>query len=215
MPEVKVLQIDRDHPQEELISVAAHIIRAGGVAAYLTDTLYGLGADAFNVRAVERVFEAKSRIQEKALPVIIGEKDFLSQLVTEISETAETLIDHFWPGPLSLILLAAPALPALLHGDSGKVAVRLPACAVSRALAVAAGGALTATSANRSGQAAAQSAGEVIAMLGDAIDLVVDSGPSTKTRPSTIVDLTVSPPRLLRDGAYAFEKLNAVVPLQK
>jgi len=215
MPEVKVLQIDRDLPQEELISAATQVIRAGGVVAYLTDTLYGLGADAFNAGAVERVFAVKSRIQEKALPVIIGEKNFLSRVVTEISETAKQLIDHFWPGPLSLILPAAPALPALLHGDSGKVAVRLPACAVSRALAVAAGGALTATSANRSGQAAAQSAGEVIAMLGDAIDLVVDSGPCTETRPSTIVDLTVSPPRVLRDGACAFERIKAVVPLQK
>jgi L-threonylcarbamoyladenylate synthase len=211
----RILRIDRDHPQARLIAEAAETVRNGGVIAYLTDTLYGIGADALNPAAVQKVFAIKSRSGEKALPVIIGHRDMLSKLVVEISADAEELIAHFWPGPLSLILLASPVLPGILHGNLGKIAVRVPACAVARELAAACGGALTATSANRSGAAPSQNIEDVLARLGNDIDLFVDSGPAIETRPSTMVDVTVSPARLLREGALSFGKLNAVVKIQR
>ena len=215
MSEAKILRIDRDQPQSRLIAEAAEIIRRGGVIAYLTDTLYGLGADAFNTMAVQKVFALKSRSEEKALPVIIGNRAMLSKLVLEISSDAEKLIKIFWPGPLSLILPANPAVPGVLHGDSKRIAVRLPSCAVARELAIVSGGALTATSANRSGEAAAQTAEGVHAALSGGIDMIVDSGPATETRPSTLLDMTQSPPRLLREGAVSAEKINAVIRIQR
>lgn len=215
MSEAKILRINRDQPQKYLIAEAAKIILAGRVIVYLTDTLYALGADAFNATAIQKVFAVKSRSGEKALPVIIGSRDTLSKLVTEISGDAEKLIDKFWPGPLSLILPASPAVPSLLHGNSGKIAVRLPACAVAQELAIASGGALTSTSANRSGEAAAQTAEDVLAALSEEIDMIVDSGPATEMRPSTMLDMTQSPPRLLREGAVSAEKINAVIRIQR
>lgn len=215
MSTTKILRIDRDQPQPNLIAEVAGILHSGGIIAYLTDTLYGLGAAALNDAAVQRVFAVKSRGPEKALPIIIGNRDFLPVIVHEITAEAQRLIDHFWPGPLSLILPASPVVPVALHGNSGKIAVRWPACAVARALAVAGGGALTATSANRSGEAPAQNAAEVFSSLGDAIDLIVDSGPATETRPSTMIDVTIAPPRVLRAGAILTEKIEAVLKISK
>lgn len=197
----RIVRIDRDHPDPDLITEAAALVRAGGIVAYLTDTLYGLGADALQESAVLRVFAAKARTAEKALPVIIGDRDFLWALALDISRDGKILMEKFWPGPLSLLLPATPAVPVALHGGTGRIAVRLPACAVARALATAAGGALTATSANRSGSSPARNAEEVMAALGDAIELVVDSGPAIIRLPSTLVDVTASPPRVLRAGA--------------
>jgi L-threonylcarbamoyladenylate synthase len=214
-PLAKILEINRDHPEPALIAEAAAIIKDGGIVAYLTDTLYGLGADAFNAAAVQRVFDIKSRSQEKALPVIIGERDFLPVIAPEISTEARRLIERFWPGPLSLILRAAPSLPGVLHGHTGVIAARLPACAVARELAAASGGVLTATSANRSGAAAAQTAAEVLTSLGNAIDLVIDSGPATVNRPSTMLDVTISPPRLRREGVISFAHIDAIVKVQR
>ncbi len=215
MRQARLLRIDRQHPEPELIAEAATLLRSGGVIAYLTDTLYGLGADAFNAAAVQRVFEVKSRMQEKALPVIIGNLNALPAVVQEISSTAKTLIDHFWPGPLSLIMLASPSLPMLLHSHTGKVAVRWPDCTVAQILAIAAGGALTATSANRSGDAPARNVAEALASLGNQLDLIIDSGPAIETRPSTMIDVTVSPPRLTREGAIPFVMLDAVIKIQR
>jgi L-threonylcarbamoyladenylate synthase len=215
MRQARFLRIDRQRPPPELIAKAATVLRAGGVIAYLTDTLYGLGADAFNAAAVQRVFDVKSRPQEKALPVIIGHLNALPTVAKEIPAAAKTLIDHFWPGPLSLIMPASPSLPELLHGSSGKVAVRWPACEAAQALAIAAGGALTATSANRSGAPPAQEADEVLRSLGGQIDLIIDSGAAVETRPSTMLDITVSPPRLTREGAIPFAMLDAVIKIQR
>lgn len=215
MHKAKILRIDRDHPQTPLIAEAAEIVCNGGVIAYLTDTLYGIGADALNPAAVQKVFAIKSRSGEKALPVIIGHRDMLPKLVIETSLDAEELIAHFWPGPLSLVLPARPVLPGILHGNLGKIAVRVPACAVARELAIACGGVLTATSANRSGAAPAQHAEDVLEALGDEINLIVDSGPAIATLSSTILDVTVSPPRLIRESALSFGKLNAVVKIQR
>jgi len=215
MRQARLLRIDRQHPPPELIAKAATVLRAGGVIAYLTDTLYGLGANAFNAAAVQRVFEVKSRRQEKALPVIIGNLNALPAVVQEIPAAAKKLIEHFWPGPLSLIMPASPSLPALLHGDTGKVAVRWPACKVAQALAIAAGRALTATSANRSGAPPAQEADEVLRSLGGQIDLIIDSGAAVETRLSTMIDVTVSPPRLTREGAIPFAVLDAVIKIQR
>jgi len=211
----RILCIDHDQPQPELVAQAASVLRTGGVVAYLTDTLYGLGADAFSAKAVQRVFRVKSRAQEKALPVIIGSREILPSIVPEISDEGQALINRFWPGPLSLVMMASPSLPSILHGNTDKIAVRLPACAVARALAIVVGGALTATSANRSGAVPAQNAADALSSLGELVDLIVDSGPALETRPSTMIDVTVSPPRLLREGAIPFSKIDAVMKIQR
>jgi len=207
----KVLPIDRSRPDPELIAQAVAVVRSGGIVAYLTDTLYGLGVDPFIPEAVQRIFTMKSRVEEKALPLIIGGREVLPRLVREIPPVAEVLADRFWPGPLSLILPASPVLPPILLGYSSTIAVRWPASPVASTLALAAGGALTATSANRSDAAPARTAQEVVAVFGSDVDLVLDSGSATELRPSTMVDVTAVPPRIVREGPITSESIQRIL----
>ena len=203
--------IDPTQPSRDVIRDAVEILARGGVVAYPTDTLYGLGADPRSASAVARLFRAKGRAAAVPIPLIAADLEQVRAATRELDPRTRRVAARFWPGPLSVILPADPALTAAVHAGFHAVAVRVPDHEVARALARGFGFAMTATSANRSGAAATTTADAVIAAFGDDIDLVIDAGPTRGGEPSTIVDLTGTEPRLVRAGvvpwAHVLESL--------
>ncbi|MFH2121418.1 MAG: L-threonylcarbamoyladenylate synthase [Pseudomonadota bacterium] len=195
------LKIDPGKPDEEKLTEAVRILLEGGVTAFPTETFYGLGADARNEEAVEKIFRIKGRNFRNPLSVIVANDREVIPLVEEIPATAEILMQTFWPGPLTLIFRAAPSVSSRLTGGTGKIGIRVSSHPVARFLAAALSGPLTATSANLSGGPECSSADAVIRTLGDLPDAVIDGGPTPGGAGSTILDVTVSPPRILREGA--------------
>ncbi|MGH9463384.1 MAG: L-threonylcarbamoyladenylate synthase [Vicinamibacteria bacterium] len=202
----KIVKVDAERPQTEVVHEAAELIRHGGVIGYPTETAYGLGADAMNGDARERIFAMKGRGHDKVLPIIVADLDQLDSLCHPIPDTVRVLAEHFWPGPLTLVV---PLRNELRQGFGGgtSIAVRVSGLALARELARASGCGLTATSANRSGGEPARNASEVWATLGDALDLVLDGGEVSRLAPSTIVDLMGETPRLLRAGPVLFDEI--------
>ena len=181
------------------IEKGVKILQKGGVIAFPTDTVYGLGADAFNTRAVERVYEIKNRPGHQQFPLLVADVEQLATLAEPIPEFAWFLVRRFWPGGLTLVLLRKDSLPA--HLASGPtIAVRVPNHPVCLALIEGLGKPITGTSANVSGQPAALTAEEVKQQLAGRIDLIVDGGKCPGGRESTIVDVTHEPPTILRQG---------------
>ena len=193
-----------------LIESAVEVLRHGGLVAYPTDTLYGLGSDALNEAAVERVFEAKGRPQGMPLPLLIGEQEQLSMIADVLSETAWKLAEAFWPGGLTLVVPVGPQVPALVTARGWKVAVRLPDHPLPRELARRLGGPITGTSANRSGGPEPTTAEEVRRQLGNAVDMVLEGGPTPTGRSSTVLDITGEQPRVLRRGTVSVEDIQRV-----
>ena len=201
--------VDPGAPQRDAIDEAAKWIRAGSVVAIPTDTLYGLAADPFNAGAVARVFVVKGRPAARALPLIAADAAQIARHLGALPEMAMRLADHFWPGPLTMLMPAAAALAPDLSGGTGKVGVRVPADPIARAVCAACGHPVTATSANVSGEPAPATADEVERMLGDRIEFLLDAGPTRGGAPSTIVDVTDREPRLVRAGAISWDEIQA------
>ena len=176
------------------------VIRSGGVIAFRTDTFYGLGADPFNPDAVQRIRDLKGREDEKPILVVISDTAQIDRLIPDRSRAFDELTKRFWPGPLTVIGEAAAALPIELTAGTKTVGVRLPDDDKVRALVAACGGALTATSANASGQSPARTAEEAGKYFGDQLDLIVDGGPAKSETPSTVVDATTNQLKLVREG---------------
>ena len=186
---------------------AAAIIARGGVVAFRTDTLYGLGADPFNQQAVLAIRKLKGREEGKPILVLIANRDDVDRFVAERSTLFDRVCERYWPGPLTLIGKARPELPEELTAGTGTVGIRLPADTDVRNLLRACGGALTATSANISGQSAARTAQEVESHFPTGIDLIIDGGEVTITQPSTVLDLSGEEPRLIREGGITRTEL--------
>ncbi|MDX1614618.1 MAG: L-threonylcarbamoyladenylate synthase [Candidatus Promineifilaceae bacterium] len=185
--------------QSKAIEQAAALLRQGELIAYPTDTLYGVGAAAFDEQAVRRLFAAKRRPLSKGIPILLADAADLETVVSHVSAAAQRLIDRHWPGPLTLILPRRPELPpSLAPGDT--VAVRVPDHDLARKFIAAAGGAVATSSANRSGEPAALDAQQALAALGDVVAAVLDGGPVQHGQASTIVDCTTTPLRILRPG---------------
>jgi L-threonylcarbamoyladenylate synthase len=201
--------VDPGAPQRDAIDEAAKWIRAGSVVAIPTDTLYGLAADPFNTGAVARVFVVKGRAAARALPLIAADAAQIARHLGALPKMAMRLADHFWPGPLTMLMPAAAALAPDLSGGTGKVGVRVPADPIARAVCAACGYPVTATSANVSGEPAPATADEVERMLGDRIEFLLDGGPTRGGAPSTIVDVTDGEPRLVRAGAVSWDEIRA------
>ncbi|MEJ2851808.1 MULTISPECIES: L-threonylcarbamoyladenylate synthase [unclassified Saccharothrix] len=193
------------------IEKAAEVLRAGGLVALPTETVYGLGANAEDPAAVARVFEAKGRPPNHPLIVHIGAAEQLDDWVADVPETARLLAEHCWPGPLTLVLRRGPRVPLAATGGLETVAVRVPAHPVALALLSAFGGAIAAPSANRFGSVSPTTAAHVRADLGDAVDFVLDGGPCDVGVESTIVDATGETPTILRPGGVTREDLEAVL----
>jgi L-threonylcarbamoyladenylate synthase len=203
MPKTEILQ-----PAE--IARTLEVLRDGGLVAFPTDTVYGLGALAFDGSAVESIYIAKDRPIEKAIPILIGDVDDLPKVTsTPLPPMAVKLASSFWPGPLTLVLPKLLTLPEAVSATE-TVAVRVPAHEVARALLRAAGP-MAVTSANISGQPSPTTAQEVLAQLGGRIALIVDGGHAPGGVPSTLVDCTGETPKILREGPVTMEELLSVL----
>ena len=210
-----ILSVNPASPDHDALRIAAEVIRRGGVIAYPTETVYGLGADSLNASAVRSIFDLKGRDAAKALILLIRGDQDLPIVASEVSETARRLMAAFWPGPLTLVLKASPRLPKALLGGGDTVAVRVSSHPIARALADLVAGPITSTSANRSDLSPARSASGVVAAFGDEIDLIVDGGPSGDDRPSTVVDVSGDLPKIVREGKIGGAEVEGVLKARR
>lgn len=211
----RVLRLDSaDQAGRSLaLTEAARVTAAGGILAMPTESFYALGVSvgcsARQAEALRRLCLIKGRPEGKPLLVLIGNLSQLPSLVAGITPAAEILMRQFWPGPLTIVFPAASGLPDLLTGGTGTIGVRLSASAVLKEV-LGHTGPLTGTSANRSGQPPARTAGEVETTMGEQLDIILDGGAAPATLPSTIVD-TQGPLRLLREGPISREQLESAL----
>jgi L-threonylcarbamoyladenylate synthase len=206
----EIVKINSDTPEASLIRYAADQIRAGEVLGMPTDTFYGLAADPFNLRAVDRVYEIKSRSRHKPLSLLIESVEQAEELARPLPEEFHALAKKFWPGPLTIIVRAASRLPLKVTANTGNVALRIPSSAIPLAVVQAAHIAITATSANLSGESECTSAEAVRDQLQDRISIIVDGGPSPREVSSTIIDLTDEEARwkIMREGAIPAQEIS-------
>jgi len=182
------------------IMEVVRIMKEGGVIAYPTETFYGLGADIRNAQALEKIYTIKGRDFDKPISIIIGSREDLTTFAGDITPAAETLMDRFWPGGITLLFNASQDVPGKLTAKTGKIGIRLSSNPVATLLAQRLSGAITATSANRSGQEECVSIDEVMDSIGKSLDAVIDGGRTPGGAGSTIVDTTVDPPVIVREG---------------
>lgn len=197
------LIVDAHNPDMDAIRQAAEAMRAGELVIFPTETVYGIAADALNEDAIRRIFETKGRLESNPLPVQVAGLDGLKSVVYEIPESAKKLAAAFWPGPLTMVFRSADGVSDMITAGTGKVGVRVPDHAVALAFLREVGAPIIASSANRSGEPAAISADEAIKSIGKHVTIVLDSGSSDIGVASTVVDVTVDPPAILRHGAIS------------
>ena len=197
------LKIDPAKPDDAPLAKAGEILRAGGVLAFPTETFYGLGADARQEAAVEKIFRLKGRAVQNPISVIVDSDREIIPLVVEFPAVAQILMDKFWPGALTIVFAASPVVLPRLTAGTGKIGLRVSSHPVARIIAKLLAGPLTATSANLSGGPECSTADEVLSVLGDGLDAVVDGGTTAGGLGSTIMDVTVSPPVILREGVIS------------
>jgi L-threonylcarbamoyladenylate synthase len=205
------IRVDPERPEPALVERAARVLRDGGLVAFPTETVYGLGANALDEAAVRRVFQAKGRPAYNPVIVHVAEATSARSLVTGWPESAQRLADAFWPGPLTLILEKSDRVPDMVTGGLAQVAVRVPAHPVALALLRAAGVPVVAPSANPSMAVSPTSADHVEKGLGQSVDVILDAGATRLGIESTVLDLSGSAPRLLRPGALSVDDLAAII----
>ena len=201
--------LDRGEGLRVELNKAASIIRSGGVVAFPTESFYGLGVSAWDAKAIQRLFTIKKRQENQPLLLLISTASLLNQYVIRIPDIASQIMEEFWPGGLTLIFEANPGLPQLLTSGTGKIGLRLSSHPVATALAQAVGAPITGTSANISGQVACSSAEAVRHSLGRSVDFILDGGETEGGKGSTVMDITVDPPTILREGMVTREQLEA------
>jgi len=211
MKKTLVLKVDSQEPDVEKIRIAANIIKRGGLVAFPTETVYGLGADALNAKAVLSLFRAKRRPLDNPPIVHVGGPEDVYRLVREVTPFAELLMGRFWPGPLTLIFWRSVVVPDVTVAGLDTIAVRMPDHRVALALIRESGCPVAAPSANLAGKPSPTSAEHVLADLDGRIDAVLDAGSTLVGIESTVLDLTVDPPEVLRPGGTPFEVLRSVV----
>jgi tRNA threonylcarbamoyl adenosine modification protein (Sua5/YciO/YrdC/YwlC family) len=207
----KLFDCSDDGERGRGVAEAAAAIRRGELVVTPTDTVYGVAADAFSATAVNLLLAAKGRGRDMPVPVLVSSRAMLDAVVAEVTESAGSLVDAFWPGALTLVLRETPHLAWDLGEARGTVAVRMPDHPVVTAL-IEQTGPLAVSSANRSGQPPANTALDARLQLGASVTVYLDAGPGGAALPSSIVDLTGEAPRLLRAGALDADALRAVVP---
>lgn len=208
-----ILKINAQMPEHQLIERVADILKRGGVIGYPTETVYGIGCNAFNAKAVDRVYKLKNRDRKKAMVLIAGDIVQISDLVKSIPESAEKLIDNFWPGPLTIIFETSSRINEFAFGKSKTIAVRIPDCSICLEMIKETGFPLVSTSANLSGESASTNAEAVAAIFGQELDIIIDGGTTPEKRPSTLVDITKNPAKIIREGAISALEINTVLEL--
>ncbi len=206
-----ILKVDPANPNPSYIERVVTSLRAGKLVAFPTDTVYGIGADVFNEDAVRQIFVAKKRDFDRPLQVLIAHRSDLSAIAKERSETLGQLASEFWPGPLTLVMTAKEDFPRQVRCGGDTIGVRIPANPITLKLIKAFGAPIAATSANISGHPDPVSAAEVLEYLGDDIDIILDGGPTPGNIPSTVLDISVHPPVVLRRGKLTVGELAEVL----
>jgi L-threonylcarbamoyladenylate synthase len=199
------IRVDSRQPDDGQVARAAAVVRAGGIVAYPTDTLYGLAADPASRGAIGQLYRIKGRQVDQAIPLIASGIEQVEGCAGPLGPVARRLAERFWPGPLSLVIHAWAGLDGTVHAGLETVAVRVPAHAVARALAAACGWPITSTSANPTGQPATALPDVVRVALEGRVDAILDAGPAPGGPASTIVDTTGTTVRLVRAGAVPWE----------
>ena len=187
------------------IFAASETVRRGGLVVYPTETVYGLGCDPLNVKAVERIFEVKGE-REKPLPVLASDIKHVEK-IAHLSEKAKRVAARFWPGPITLVLPKTTILPGIVTSNLDSVGVRVPRHDVAIQLIRLSNGLLIGTSANRTGEKPPRTAQEAATQIGDEVDVILDGGPTTFGSSSTVVDLTSERPKILREGPISIDEI--------
>ena len=195
------LRIDTHADLKRPVTRAAEVLKTGGIVAYPTETVYGLAGDTSNDSAIKRLFRLKQRKADRPILILIPSVNDLNQYTDHIPFVATQLMERFWPGALTLIFKASPLVSPLLTGGKGKIGIRLSSHPVAAALAKEIGRPITSTSANISRGPSPRTPDEVVDTFDEGIDLLLDAGPSLGRTPSTVLDVTVDPPQILREGA--------------
>lgn len=207
----QVLELDPERPQHEAIELAASIIRDGGLVAFPTETVYGLGADAMNEIAVRKIFKAKGRPADNPCIVHVDSREMLDRVAGSVGLKAERLIQKFWPGPLTLVLEREPEVAPSVSAGLSTLAVRMPGNRIALELIRAASTPIVAPSANASGRPSPTTAAHVLEDLSGRIDLVLDGGATNIGIESTVLDITTDPPMILRPGWITQEMLSETI----
>ncbi len=207
----RICKIDKNNMDQQVIRQAGEIIRQGGLVAFPTETVYGLGADALQSQAAVRIYQAKGRPSDNPLIVHIARTDALEKIVEQVPQSAVLLAEKFWPGPLTLVLPKSDCVPMDTTGGLNTVAVRMPGHPVALALIEASGGYIAAPSANTSGRPSPTKADHVVEDLMGRIHMILDGGMVGIGLESTIVDLSGEVPTILRPGAITLEMLSEVI----
>jgi len=210
----KVLKIGTGDSEEKILERATEILAAGGILAYPTETFYGLGVDATNETAIQKIFTVKGRNFKNPISLIIGQPDDTYPLVKDVPETAKKLIAAFWPGALTIVFSASDKVSPLLTAGSSKIGLRVSSHLGARSLVQKLKRPLTATSANLSGMPECSLASDVIKQIGNHIDAILDWGQTQGGKASTIIDVTCSPPVILREGALSRKTIEAYIDLK-
>jgi L-threonylcarbamoyladenylate synthase len=204
---VRILKAEAEGSLAEAVAV----LKSGGLVAYPSDTVYGLGAAASDERAVARVFAAKGRLPEKSLPLLLADVEDMAPLCAEVPPAAKLLTERFWPGPLTLVLRRSANFHSSALGGGDNVALRVPDHLFLRQLIRALGEPITGTSANRSRRRSCRTAREVQRHLGSALDLIIDGGASRIGQESTVVDIIGNTPVIVRTGALTREEIERAI----
>ena len=201
MPEI--LKIGSNGSEEKFLARAVEILKGGGIIAYPTETFYGLGADATNMKAIEKIFAVKGRNFKNPISLIIGRPEDIHPLVQDIPESAKKLMAAFWPGALTIVFSASDKVSPMLTAGSGKIGLRVSSHPLAMKIVQELNKPLTATSANLSGSPECSMVSEVDDQIGDKIDAIVDGGQTQGGKTSTLIDVTCDPPVILREGAIS------------
>lgn len=207
----QIIKCLEERLSDQELAKAGDIIRSGGLVAFPTESFYGLGVDALNDKAIERLISVKKRQENNPILILIPSIECLGEYVKIVPGIAEKLMKRFWPGGLTIVLEAAPAVPSILTSGTGKIGIRLSSDPIATGLAKAVGRPVTGTSANISGHPPCNLARDVFDSIGNDIDLILDGGKTKGEKGSTVLDLTVTPPKVLREGIISLDLLKEEV----
>ena len=211
MRETQIVRVNPDSPDIQEIRRAASIIRSGGLVAFPTETVYGLGADGLRADTVDKIFLAKGRPQDNPLILHVASPDDIGRVATEVPPAVDKLVQLFWPGPLTLVLPKKPHVPDVVSGGLPTIGMRMPDNIIALTLIAESGTLLAAPSANLSGRPSPTQASHVVDDMWGRVDLILDGGPTRLGVESTVLDLTKDPPLILRPGSVTLEELRDVL----
>lgn len=207
----EIIKLDPGNIDVSRVDFAADVLKAGGLVAFPTETVYGIGANAINENAVKNIYKAKGRPSDNPLIVHVWNKEKVKELVSSIPDSASTLMNTFWPGPLTLVMEKSDIIPAIITAGLNTVAIRMPSHPVALSLLERSGLPLAAPSANTSGKPSPTNASHVIEDLYGKVDVIIDAGSCGVGLESTVLDITSRPPVILRPGGITYEQLSGIL----